>query len=488
MLTKAGLSNQVRRIGPVWMAFVGSLVLSWIAAQGRLVNKDGIIYLDIARHLEKNGPSGLTEILGFNFYPLLVAYLSGALPFELETTARLLDTLMMAGTCAIVVRWVRWKAPETAWAACLIVLSIPAFNQYRSDILREYGFWFFSLAGLYLAAHWHESGRWRTALAGQALLLAAALFRFEAVAFLLALLVWQFFAAPANERLRKLLQIGLLPLAATAALAAAILSGAIELPWRIEYYSQAIDPLRKADAFAAAAQHFQESVLLFKYSREEAGYMLLFGLLSVIPVKFIALSGIFFPALIGAFWRRSFVETLSRWQPLPWMFLIYLVVLVAFVTHNFFMLGRYVSLLHWLLVPFFALGLHRFWAWRPRWQVSTIVLALFVCGANVISLGPRKDHVIEAARWLAIEVQDPAQVCLNDARIAYYAGWPLSRPRITKYTSALLSESGCRVLVVETESKRLDQLASELLSRGYVEKVRFTDKTTDAVIVAVPAR
>lgn len=483
-----GLSDPFRRIGPVWTAFFGSLVLSWFAVHGRLINKDGIIYLDIARHIAENGVSGLTEILGFNAYPLLVASLSGVLPFGLETTARLLDALLMAGACALIVHWVRWRAPDAVWAACLVVLSIPALNQYRSDILREYGFWFFSLAGLYLAAHWHESGRWRTVLASQALLLAAALFRFEATAFFLALFAWQLFNAPRTERLHRLLQVGLLPLAAAAILAAMILFGAIHLPWRIEYYSQAIDPLRKAEAFSAAAQRFQESVLLFKYSREEAGYMLLFGLLSVIPVKFVALSNIFFPALVGAFWRRPFSETLSRWQPLPWVFLVYLLVLAAFLTHNFFMLGRYVSLLHWLLVPFFALGLHRAWIWRPRWRIPTIFLALVVCIANIVSLGPRKDHVAAVAAWLAREAQDPVQVCLNDARIAYYAGWFLNRSRITKDVNALLSESNCSVLVVETDGKHLEQLAVDLRARGYAEKTRFVDNTNDVAIIAVPIR
>jgi hypothetical protein len=57
-------------------------------------------------------------------------------------------------------------------------------------------------------------------------------------------------------------------------------------------------------------------------------------------VKFLKMTGVFVVPLAYAFVARPVKAALSRWQPLPWAFLFYLLVLVAFVTHQFFLVGR----------------------------------------------------------------------------------------------------------------------------------------------------
>ena len=164
---RARLATWAQALGPVRAAFIGSLLLSFVAVQGHLVNRDGIHYLETARAFLEGGLSGevnVGELAFLAFLPTLIAALAFVTRVSLENTALILNALFMAGTCALLVGITRRRLPEAAWLACLVVLAMPAYNQYRNEILREYGFWFFSLLAFFLAMRWNDTQRWREAV------------------------------------------------------------------------------------------------------------------------------------------------------------------------------------------------------------------------------------------------------------------------------------------------------------------------------------
>ncbi len=476
----------VEAVGPVRAAFIGSLLLSLVAVQGQLVNRDGIYYLERARAILEGGLSDGVRPGEWAFLPVLIAAFSAVTRVGPETAAHILNALFLAGACALLVAWVRRRSSETAWAACLVVLAMPGYNQYRHEILREYGFWFFCLLGLWLAMRWGETERWREALGCQLALGIAALFRLEAVAFFPALMLWQAFEAPAGQRLRRALGIGVLPLAGAALAILVFGTGLLTPPARVGYYLEAANPLHKLQLFGEAAGRLTESVLN-KYSREEAAYVLFFGLLSIIPVKFLKMSGVFLAALAYQLAVQPPRAWLARWQPLPWAFLAYLLVLVAFVTHQFFLVGRYVSMLNLLAVPLAAGGLALLIQRFPRWKALMVALALVTMAANVVSTAPRKTHIVEAGKWLAANAGDGTRVGVENARIAYYAGWRNSLA-ITLDRAALaqaLAEKRIGMIAIEVQRKGAD--VEKWLAENRLQAVqRFASKAGDAVIVAVP--
>ena len=477
----------VRSIGPLPTAFFGSLLLSWFALQGSLLNRDGILYVDAARAMLERGFAPQTGI-DWQFLSMLMAGLSALTGLAPETSGHLLDAFFLAGACSLLVVITRHRLPEAAWAACLVALAMPAYNGYRNELLREFGFWFFCLLAFWLAMRWQEAPRWRTAIACQLALGAAALFRLEAVAFYPALMAWQAFAAPAGQRLRRVFMIGCVSLTGGLLAAALFGTGLLVIPDRVAYYLDAANPLRTLHIIGAAAGRMSEYVFPFKYSREEAGYILFFGLLSVIPVKFLHMAGVFVVPLVYAFAARPLRAALSRWQPLPWAFLAYLLVLVAFVTHQFFLVGRYVSMLHLLAVPLAAAGLALLMQRFPRWKALLVAMALLTMAANVVSLSPRKTHIVEAGRWLGANAHDAARVGVDNGRIAYYAGWRAAEA--VRLERAALGEALAqrRIDMVAIEAPRKDDEAEKWLARHGLRTVqRFANRAGDAVIVAVPA-
>ncbi len=485
--TTERLTTWARGLGPVRAAFLASLLLSLVAAQGSLINRDGIIYIDTARAILEQGLFAPRQGIDWQFLSILIAGAAALTGLPAEMAARILNALLLAGACALLVAMTRRRLPEAAWAACLVVLAMPAYNQYRNEILREYGFWFFCLLAFWLAMRWDETQHRRDAIACQLALAAATLFRLEAVAFYPALMLWQVLAAPAGERLRRVLEIGALPLAGGLALAIVFGTGLLAVPQRVLYYLDAASPMSKLQTLNEAAARMSETVFKYKYSREEAGYILMFGLLSVIPVKFLKMAGVFLVPLAYFFAAGGGRAALARWQPLPWAFLAYFLVLAAFVTHQFFLVGRYVSLLNLLAVPLVAAGLLRLLRRFPRWKAPILALALATMVANVVSLSPRKTHVIEAGRWLGAHAGDAARVGVDNARLAYYAGWrasasvSLERPALAR----ALAEK--RIDMVAVEIRQKDAEAEKWLAENRLKPLqRFANKAGDAVVIAVP--
>ena len=199
---------RLNRISPVWFAFLASLLLSLIAVLGVVtVGKDAAFYLDIAKQASEQGVGVAQERFNWPWFVLLLAGSHKYLGLPLELAGYLWCALFMAGTCALLVDVVRRRVPEAAWWACLVVLAMPAYNQFRGDILREFGFWFFCVLTLWLALRWQQGGGWLRLLLIFPAALAAALFRLEAVLLLPALALWQLPALFDSIRRKRALQL-----------------------------------------------------------------------------------------------------------------------------------------------------------------------------------------------------------------------------------------------------------------------------------------
>lgn len=487
------VSAWMQSVGPVRMAFVCSLLLSVVAVwNSPVLNRDGMFYVEWAQSIANHGYAEIRQSESWQFMavlPTLIA-LTGALTrLGLEASAHLVDALLLAGACGLMVAIVRRRLPEAAWAACLVVLAMPAYNEYRNQVLREYGLWFFSLLAFWLAMRWEESGRWREALGCQVAVLLAALFRLEALAYFPILMVWQFLAAQDGVRLRRALMIGCLPMAGAVLAGLLFVSGLVAMPTRLAYFLEAANPLNKIQVIKEAAGRMSELVFKYKYSREEAGYILFFGLLSIIPMKFLKMSGIFIVPMVYAFAGRKLRAVLAQWQPLGLLFLAHVLVLVAFVTHQFFLVGRYVALLNLLAVPVVAAGLLTLMRRFPRWRGFVIALALLTMLANVVSFSPRSTRIIDAGNWLAANVSDPARVYVDNPRVGFYGGLGYFRSGKLRQEVPTAAEAFAQnrfdLFVLEV-SRKDQETEGWLAANGFRIEKKFAGRGGDAVIIARP--
>jgi len=407
--------------GPLVAAFLGSVLLSVLAfSSATIVSRDAALYLEVARQVVELGPTSAFRAFNWPWFSLLLAATSSVVGLPLEAAAYFWCTLFAAGTSVLLVLVTRRFAPGSAWWACLVVLSVPAFNQFRGDIIREHGSWFFSLVALLLALRWWERGGWWRAAAIQSSIALAALFRLEAVILAPALALCMLGDLQTRQGWKRLLQLNALPLASIAAMGLAWLSGAYLSQPRIVDFLAMVDPRVIWLQFESMAD--QVAAVLVNHGKADARQILFFGLSLTLLVKFLALSGpLCLPLLdrtnwqaVGEFWRKL--------RPFAWTWILYLCVLLVFFVQQRFINSRYISFLNLLVVPLLTMALMMFCRKHARWARFVVLLLLLVMVDNVVSLKPGKTHYREAAAWVAANTRADDLVYYEDPRIAYYAG------------------------------------------------------------------
>lgn len=477
-LSVTGLLGRCR---PAGTTFVASLLLSLVAAQGRLINRDGMFYVDIARSFLDGGFAAAYAIFHWPFLPILMAVVSQVTGLGLEASGQVLNALFLAGACALLVACAGRLFPEAVWPVALVLLALPGFNGYRDELLREYGGWFFVMLSFWLALRWAERPRWLPALGVQLSLIVAALFRSEALVFFPALFLWQAFEAPAGERWRRMAMIAGLPMLGL------VLSVGLYATHQFDTGRMARDlgrfSIERFDAKALAMAPAFDS-----YARDQARSVLFFGSLALVPLKFIGKMGIFVLPLLYAFYGRSLRTMLGRSRLFAWAFLMHALALCVFVLDQQFLSGRFLGLLLAFAAPLTGYGLWLLMQRFPAWKKPMVLLAVLVMVANVVSLGPAKRHFVEAGNWLARNASDSPRTYIESPRAAYYAGWRfIHRPAPEDRSGLVLGlEQGRYDLVVLEVSRKETGIDAWLRDRKLARIASFAHPNGDAVIIAAP--
>ncbi len=467
---------------PVAATFLASLALSLIARLGSTVNRDGMLYVNTAQAYLDGGFAAAKALFAWPLLPIIMAWVSKLTGLDPENAGYLVNALFMAGACTLMVACVRRERPEIAWITCLTVLALPGFNEYRNELLREFGCWFFVMLSFWLALRWHDRPTWLMAIGIQASLLGAALFRPEALTLYAALIAWQLFAS-ADRRWRRLAMIGLLPAVGGTVLVILYLSGHLGSGRLAREFSRlSLAPFdAKAQVLASA---------LIDYARGNAQEILFFGSLALIPIKLFQKFGLF---LVPLYFYHASRRT-HGCPPSGLLFLcaivVHFFVLAVFVTDLQFLAGRYVGPILLFSTPFIVAGLkHMFVRW-PKLSKLSLIVAVVMALANVVSTGPGKAHFADAGAWLADSAPPVARVYIDSGRAAYHARWQniaTLQPRNDRDSIAVAARSGNFDLLVLERSRKDDPITDWLEKECRMTIVaRFGRRDKDEIIIARP--
>lgn len=476
------LSRLPAWISPVRAAFFGSLLLSLAARIGGTINRDGILYVDTARVFLESGFGATRELFNWPFLSILIAGVAKVTGLGLENTGYLLNAFFMAGTCALLVASTSRQQPAAAWAICIVTLALPGVNEYRNELLREFGCWFFVMLSFWMALRWSEKPRWAVALTIQLFLGIAVLFRPEAAAMFGALILWQSFAAPKGEKLKRVLMIGGPSIAALIALLGLYLGGHLAQGSRLASEFSRFSAARfdaKADAMSMA---------FIEYARGQARNILFFGSLALIPIKFFSKIGILIAPLAYLLLSKQVRRSLSHYALFAWGFLAHLIVLAVFVLDLQFLAGRYVGLLLLMAAPFAGIGFWLLCQRFPRWRVAMVATTVVIMLGSATSLSPGKTQFVQAGAWLAANAKESPRTYIESGRSAYFAGWHHVNGSPVKDRSQLaiaVKEKKYDLLVLEV-SRKETEIDVWLEQTGLQVVQRFGSAGRDAVIIATP--
>lgn len=412
---------------PLLFTALVSLLLSWVAIAGVVtIGKDGVLYIDIAQKITEHGPAIAFEIFNWPWFSFLLSYSHQLTGLAYETIAYLYSMLFMAGLCVTLVSVVKAKEPEAVWWAVLLVLSIPAFNGFRYEIIRETGFWFFSILSLRLVML--PSVSFLLGIGIQLCIALAALFRFEAVFLFAALFVYvAFFKQVESPKHRVILALKFFSLGMVLLLLLVVyfvVSGA-SLQERIQQQLIMINPLAIYESFKVKTEVIVAHGFA-KWAASDMPVILLAGIFTAIVLRVLTYIGISSLLLVSTRARSVFVSSFLKYKVFVISAAIYFVILYVFFIQAGFTNSRYISLLVILLVPCLASMLSSYFKDKPKLLAGFIAISVLFSVANVVSTSVKKTHYLEAAQWIENNLTMQDKVYFEDYRISYYAGFGYS--------------------------------------------------------------
>ncbi len=198
----------------VSLSFLFSLITIYFDS---VINPDGICYLLSAQSLGYESVRSVLHLCAqsqWPFYSSLIFALTKTLSFSYLTSAYVIDAFCSMGSALIFVLIVKeMGGSKTAlWLAALTILLHHDLNGLRNSIIRDHGYWLAYLTSIWLMLLYFKKPVISRALGWSISLILAALFRVEAVVFLLLVPIAIFFVPNKSfaERVKEFFHLQLL--------------------------------------------------------------------------------------------------------------------------------------------------------------------------------------------------------------------------------------------------------------------------------------
>ncbi len=462
------MSGRLARVDLRIWAVAASLLLSIYAGFSVSVpNDDAFIYIRTAQIFQQEGIAAAFDHYAWAGYSILIG-LTAAAGVEWFTAAHLLNGLFFAILSFAFVSICREFCRDRVVLAlaALTILLFPEINEYRYLILRDAGFWAFNMLGIWWLIRYAADGAWKYSLLYCAALLLAAVFRPEAMLYLMAAPLCLLFDRRHQRARRWLLCLRAQGVAAVALLLCFLAGLALNLNF-----------FQQAAALASAYAPFLQSLfdpgggemaamaeVIFgehaaTYSGRYLPFFLLAGLLVILVVELCYAVGMPFSLiLIWGWWRKWLLPDRNPALPVIAFALINLLIVLAFLLVTRYLTSRYAmvfSLGLALAVPFTA----REMLTRavPGSRLAPGLLVLFFTFSAVdayYTFGRSKSYVREAVDWLAGNRDAAAGLLTNNRAVAYYSGmvaeYDQVQPRLSE--QQVLSTAPGDLIVVETSA------------------------------------
>lgn len=494
----------LERHRPECVAVAVSLLLSlWLIQFDDAVNRDGVRYLLSAEAFARADWREAFTTYRWPLYALLIATVHQATGLAFDASAQCLDTVLYALIAWAFVRIVATLGgiERVRWFAALFILILPSINSYRTDVIRDPGFWAFYLVALLCLLQYLSHPSLARALGWGAAITTATLFRIEGAVFLLLLplaAVWHVH----GDRRVVARQLGQLYAVALASMVGTI--GWLSWPGHHGLVGRLTDPLiwlgkflREASGgLAEKAELLAESVLN-RYSDDFAlpGVVLLLALITLThTLKGLGLLGIWMGT--RAWWAKLVPAPREMKAVLTWTIVLNVATLIVFVTTMFFLTGRYVIALVLVIGLYVPFGLDAAYAqWRASQStrstadrariIAILILVLYMAIDCLWSFGASKAYLRNAGLWIATNIPTQARLYSPDTIVAYYADRGTRTLKSRKQWKAQenivergdLSGWDYLALVVKQDEKLPDELADAPVLK------EFANERDDRVLI-----
>lgn len=402
------------------------------------MNPDGVLYLLIAqRWLDEGFGAVSAATLPMPFYSMSIAVVHLSTGLSLLTSARCLNAALIAILVVGLQRltWVLGGGTRAQVSVVVLALMLPELNGFRSFVIRDFGYWAFSVLALTALVRYAQAPDVKGSVLFFLLCLTAAAFRLEAVLFMLLIPI-----ALVVGQARRPVAAVMLYLPPTIALATIYL---MMLAWpdtATNGHWIAATIRTGAGMLAEVSTHIQSQIEGFSLHvldpkfHDYAAFGLAGGLAVMVVVHIANAASLPMLAIacIGIA-RRSCGTLNRRMVPLLWAaFAIVVLGLAAVLADRGIIQTRYAMLAGFLIMVVAAFVVDAWYAQastpsarsKLRWA-SALVLAYYL-GEAGFELRNSNQHYLGTADWLARNTAPSAHIFSNEPRVVYLANRPVA--------------------------------------------------------------
>jgi len=478
-----------------------SLFISlWLYATSDIISRDSLLYVQVGHAFLNDGLAAAFKVWSWPFYSIAFATIHKVTGLGLEQSAHVLTILLEVIISLTFVKIYSRIAFEGArlWVAMLFILTFVTFNDYKGDIIREYGFWTFSLIALYQFIVYFQTQTKSSAMLWQLAIFSATLFRPEAVVYAILAPFYFLFAQTYSfsERIKHLLTLNsifysvgalvLISLLLSSQLQAILINN---LPPQIDYFSAE----KVFYNFNLAADNFVKHVLPFDYSANYSHLIIASGLVTMLLVKLISnftivYSGIW---LTGSY--HKWINNKAESQVVYYFASIALLILLVFITSRLFVSSRYTVFLLLLIGLVFTQYLDYLIAFLARQQkkIWLVLLGIFITIQfldSIISLGAKKTPIKLAGEYTRSLVKPGEKIACNEKRFVFYSNFscqfqPALKNKYQSDTTNTLLKQDYRYVLMWVKHKN-DEMLQTLQNEGRLHLLKeFSNRKNDKAML-----
>ena len=466
-------------------AVIASLLISaFTLAFPDTPNDDAYTYVKTAEVFLSDGFAAAYQHYEWASYSVLIGLVS-SIGIDLLTAGLFINALLYAilvyGFVSIVKEIDDSKT--VLFLAVVSILLYPQLNEYRYRIIRDVGFWAFSILALWQYLQFARSHSIKNALAFCGSLLIATTFRVEAIAYLLITPFALLLDARYEWRLRRRLFFTLIGIVFAASVLGIVLLGilGIDIPNLFVRFVSVYEPFIRNTFSPDEARLSELAGVLFNehaaaYSKEYITVFMAAGFLTILLANlFTAIGGPYLIILLLGFFKKTL--RLGREVAIPMMayLLVNAAILFAFLYITRFLSSRYAMLFCILLAIFVPLILAQLLqgAEASKLKAAHILLTLFFTYCTIdayYSFGESKDHVFDSIEWLAENTDDSSGLVSNNHAIAYFSGKVEDYDLVLRYLTEeqILSSAVGDTIAVEMYYE-MEQLLARASITPYIE-------------------
>ena len=533
-----------------WFIIVlANIVLAFIILSYplRAINSDGVLYLQTAEAYLQGGWQAAMRLYPWPFYSVLIAWMSQVCHCSLEWAAYLLNIIFQILICIgffnlacqiateekikkrletfswrNVLRGVATmegkqrqaqdgrprktfrhenvsNPPFTPFFAALVILLYPTFNHHRDLIIRDFGYWAFSLWGWFYLIRLNEDQRSWDGVKFSISMLLASLFRLEGIVMLL----FAPFAVFVRRKIaiREKFFVFLKAYSATLIFFVASVSYFWLYAEKPDHFGRLLE--MKAQIYSGidlivqgllqAKQHIAHSVLT-PISVDSAAPLLVGGLIAVYIKMLILTLTPFYSVLIGiAIWKKQFSSTSSVKAVIGTAIFLNVLITIVFLMQSLFLTERYLFGLSFLLLlwaPFALLWIYQQTRTQRPWVFWSVLIIMGVIALiSLHDFGPSKAYLKQAGDWVHENVPKQGWVYTNNPQAGFY----MQRPWVIWQSSSVSAENINHVMQ-DAERKKYawlvfqvkfnDKLFRQQLNQQFGAPIKvFMNEQGDAVLI-----